>query len=414
MSLPQTAPRKAALAFIMVTVLLDVLALGIIIPILPRLIVSFVHDDMAVAARYIGLFGTLWALMQFVFSPVQGALSDHFGRRPVILLSNLGLGVDYIIMALAPGLSWLLVGRILAGITAASMSTSGAYIADVTPPQDRARRFGYISAAWGIGFVVGPALGGVLGGIDPRLPFWIAAALSLTNFVYGLFVLPESLPADRRAPFSLARANPLGALGFLRAHSGLLGLAGVNALYWLAHQVLPSVFVAYTMFRYNWSETTVGLSLAASGVCTLIVQGFLVGRVVPRIGERRAIILGLLFGASGFAMFGAAASGVWLFAGIAILSLWGFYAPASQALMSRRVGASEQGQLQGANMSVMALTGLVGPCLFTLSFAHFIGRERTFLFPGAPFYLASGLLVMAALLAFRICTAMLREAESVS
>ena len=243
------APRRAAFAFVFVTVLLDMLALGIIIPVLPKLVVDFVGGDAAEGARVYGLFGTAWALMQFFFSPVQGALSDRFGRRPVILLSNVGVGLDYVVMALAPTLYWLFLGRVISGITAASIATSYAYVADVTPPADRAARFGLLGAGFGVGFVLGPALGGLTGAIDPRLPFWIAAGLSLLNALYGFFVLPESLPKERRAAFEWRRANPIGALALLRSQRQLIGFAGVNFLSNLAHAALPSVGVLYMMHR---------------------------------------------------------------------------------------------------------------------------------------------------------------------
>src|SRR5215471_2974055 len=298
--------RSAAFIFVFITILLDMLALGIIIPVLPRLVVDFVGGDAARGADYLGLFGTAWALMQFVFSPVHGMLSDRFGRKPVILISNFGLGLDYIVMALAPTLWWLLAGRIISGICAASISTSYAYIADVTPAEKRAARFGMMGVAFGAGFVLGPALGGLAGNLDPRLPFWIAAGLSLLNALYGVLVLPESLPAERRAPFAWRRANPLGALGLLRSKPQLLGLAGVSFLNALAHASLPSIGVLYMMTRYGWDERAVGFTLAAVGVCSMLVQGGLIGPVVGRFGERLALLVGLVFGMAGFATFGLA------------------------------------------------------------------------------------------------------------
>ena len=285
---PHPTPRRAALVFIFITVLLDILALGIIIPVLPKLVENFLGGNTAAAAEMYGLFGTVWALMQFVFSPVLGALSDRFGRRPVILISCFGLGFDYILMALAPTLIWLFVGRVISGITAASIPTAGAYITDVTPAEKRAAGFGILGAAFGIGFVLGPALGGVLGGINPRLPFWVAAGMSLLNAMYGLFVLPESHSPERRASFLWSRANPVGSLTLLRSHPELLGLATVNFLYYLAHEVLPSTFVLYAGYRYNWDERAVGLTLAVVGVCTGIVQAGLIKPIVARFGERRA------------------------------------------------------------------------------------------------------------------------------
>jgi len=264
-------PRRAALAFIFVTVVLDMLALGMIVPVLPKLVEDFVGGNTARAAEIYGLFGTVWALMQFVFSPVLGGLSDRYGRRPVILLSNLGLGLDYLVMALAPGIAWLFVGRVISGITAASFSTAYAYITDVTPPEKRAASFGMMSAAFGLGFVLGPAIGGVLGHIDPRLPFWVAAGFSLLNYLYGLLVLPESLAPERRERFSWRRANPVGSITLLRSHRELFGLAFVNFIGSIAHEALPTTFVLYAMYRYGWNERTVGLAIAAVGVCSAIV-----------------------------------------------------------------------------------------------------------------------------------------------
>src|SRR5271156_6755033 len=286
---PATAPaRGAAVAFIFVTILLDMLALGLIMPILPKLVESFVDNDTARAARIFGLFGTAWALMQFVFSPILGSLSDRFGRRPVVLLSNFGLGLDYVLMALAPSLIWLFVGRVISGITSASVSTAFAYIADITPPERRAAVFGKIGVAFGAGFILGPALGGLLGGLDPRLPFWVAAGLSFANTLYGLLILPESLPPERRAAFRWKSANPLGALHLLGSNRILTGLSVVTFLAQLAHVVLPSTFVLYATYRYGWNTATVGLTLAIVGICSMVVQGAAIGPLVGRLGERRA------------------------------------------------------------------------------------------------------------------------------
>jgi DHA1 family tetracycline resistance protein-like MFS transporter len=390
---PAAAARRPALIFIFITVLLDMLALGMMIPVLPKLVVAFEGGDNAAAAEIFGLFGTVWALMQFVFSPVQGALSDRFGRRPVILLSNLGMGLDYVLMALAPNLGVLLIGRIISGICAASISTSFAYIADVTPPDKRAGGFGLVGTAFGVGFVLGPAVGGLLGGFDLRLPFWGAAALSLLNFLYGLLVLPESLPKDRRTPFAWKRANPVGALALLRGYPQLLGLATVSFLQNLAHVVLPSVFVLYASYRYDWDERAVGLTLAAVGVCSAVVQGGLVRPIVARAGERRAMLLGLACGAIGFAIYGAASTGALFCIGIPVMSLWGLTGPSIQALMTRRVDAREQGRLQGALSSLQGVAGLIGPGIFTQSFARAIGAGHGWQVPGAPFLLAALLLV---------------------
>jgi len=393
------------MAFIFITILLDTLALGLVIPVLPKLVESFVDNDTARAAQIFGLFGTAWAAMQFFFSPVLGGLSDRFGRRPVVLLSNFGLALDYVLMALAPSLSWLFVGRVISGITSASISTSFAYIADITPPERRAAVFGKVGAAFGAGFILGPALGGLLGGMDPRLPFWVAAGLSFANTLYGLLILPESLARDRRAPFRWKSANPFGALHLLRSDSVLAGLSVANFFAQVAHVVLPSTFVLYATYRYGWDAATVGLTLAMVGICAMAVQGAGVGPIVRRLGERGALLLGLGCGALGFLIFGAAPSGPLFWLGIPVMALWGVAGAAVQALMTRLVAPDRQGQLQGAITSVQSVSQLVGPFLFTLTFAYFIGPQAPLKLPGAPFLLASALLVLAMVIAARTLAA---------
>jgi DHA1 family tetracycline resistance protein-like MFS transporter len=401
MNNPVRPPRNAAVTFIFVTVLIDMLSFGMIIPVLPMLVQDFVGGSAARAAQMYGLFGTAWALMQFIFSPVQGSLSDHFGRRTVILTSCAGLGLDFILMALAPNLWWLLVGRVISGITAASFSTAGAYISDVTPPEKRAASFGVIGAAFGVGFVLGPALGGVLGAISPRLPFWAAAVMALANVCWGLFVLPESLPKERRVPFSWKTAHPLGALKLLRSHPVLLGLAGSFFLMNLAHVVLPSVTVLYMHYRYGWDARSVGLLLAGVGICSLIVQGFLVKPLVRWLKERRAMALGLTFGAAGFAIYGLAPTGTLFWIGVPVMALWGIATPSLQAIMTGLVGPTEQGRLQGALASLTGLASLLGPTAFTQTFAAFISTRADWQMPGAPFLLAAALVFIAMLLAWR-------------
>jgi MFS transporter, DHA1 family, tetracycline resistance protein len=392
--------REAAFAFIFATVLLDMLAVGIIIPVLPKLVFDFLGGDAEETAKILGIFGTAWALMQFFFSPLQGALSDSFGRRLMILLSNFGVGLDYVLMALAPTLGWLFVGRVISGITAASISTAYAYVADVTPPEKRAARFGLLGAAFGAGFVLGPALGGLAGTISPRLPFWIAAGLSLANALYGLVILPESLPAARRSRFLWRRANPFGALALLRSQAMLFRLATVNFLGNLAHAVLPSIGVLYMMYRYGWNESIVGLTLAGVGIASIIVSGVVVGPVTRWIGERATLMVGLLFGVAGFLIFALAPTGLIFWLAVPVMALWGLEGPACMALMSRLVGSSEQGRLQGANASVTGIANLFGPGLFTLTFAFAIGGGREFNLPGAPFLIASLLLAAAAVTAW--------------
>jgi DHA1 family tetracycline resistance protein-like MFS transporter len=396
--------RRAALAFIFITVVLDMLALGMIVPVLPKLIEDFVHGNTARAAEIYGLFGTVWALMQFVFSPVLGSLSDRYGRRTVILLSNFGLGLDYIVMALAPGVGWLFLGRIISGISSASISTASAYIADVAPPEKRAAGFGMLSAAFGLGFVVGPALGGVFGNIDPRLPFWVAAGFSLLNAMYGLFVLPESLPPEKREAFSWRRANPVGSIKLLRSHAELFGLSISSFLGNVAHEALPTTFVLYAMYRYGWNERTVGLALATVGVCSAIVGAGLVQPAVARFGERRVMLAGLWFGVLGFAIYGLANTGLVFWMAVPVGGLWGLSGPPMQGLMTRHVNASEQGQLQGALSSLRGIAFMIGPLVFTNTFAAFIGPVRDWHLPGAPYLLAGLMLTAATIAAWRATT----------
>lgn len=394
--------RAPGLVFIWITVALDILAIGVVIPVLPHLIKQFVDGSVETAAWWVGVFGSAFALAQFLASPVQGALSDRFGRRPVVLLSNLGLGLDFVLMALANTLPLLFLGRVLAGLTSASISTANAYIADITPAEKRAGAFGMLGAAFGIGFVLGPALGGVLGEIDVRLPFWVAAGLSLANFLYGFFVLPESLPAEKRSPrFDVKRANPLGALRLLAQARGVLGLAGVVFLSQLAHYVLPSVYVLYTDYRYGWSELDVGLTLGLVGLCNAFVQAVLVRKLVPRIGERRAVGIGLASGLLGFAWMGLAPTGTLFLLSVPLMALWGLAGPATQSLVTQRVDPTLQGRLQGSLASLVSTAGIFGPFLFTAIFRLFIGEHPPAYLPGAAFLFSAALLGAAWVLAHR-------------
>lgn len=399
--MPPPPRRQAALAFIFVTVLIDMLAFGMIIPVLPMLVQDFAGGSAARAAEIYGVFGTAWALMQLIFSPVQGALSDHFGRRPVILISCAGLGLDFVLMALAPNLWWLLAGRVISGIAAASFSTAGAYIADITPPEKRAASFGLIGAAFGIGFVLGPALGGLLGAISPRLPFWASAFMALANVGWGLFVLPESLSKDKRVAFAWKHANPLGALKLLRSHPMLAGLAASYFLMNLAHGVLPSTTVLYMHYRYAFDTRAVGVLLAGVGISSLLVQGLLVKPAVRWLKERRAMAVGLTFGAAGFAIYGLAPTGRIFWIGVPVMALWGLATPSMQTLMTRLVDSTEQGRLQGALASLTGLASLIGPTAFTQTFAIFISTRADWDLPGAPFLLAALLVIAAMLLAWR-------------
>jgi DHA1 family tetracycline resistance protein-like MFS transporter len=389
---------RAAVAFIFVTLLLDSIALGIVVPVLPKLVLRFEGGDSAGAATVYGAFGTVFSAMQFLFMPVLGALSDRMGRRPVILVSLTGLGLDYVLMALAPSLGWLLVGRVIAGICAANFSTATAYIADVTPPEKRAASFGMLGAAFGVGFVAGPVLGGVLGSLEPRLPFWAAAGLTLANALYGFFVLPESLAPERRRPFAWAQANPIGSLRLVGHYRHVLGLVSVLFLYRVAHDVQPSMWVLYTDYRYGWDERTVGFVLGVLGVLGAVTSAVLVAPIVRWLGERRALLFGLLCGAAGFVVYGLAPTGAAFMAGVPLVALWFVSGPAAQAILTRRVDPTEQGRLQGAIGSVQGVASVIAPGLFTGVFAAAIAGGREL--PGAPFLLAGLLLVASGALAW--------------
>jgi DHA1 family tetracycline resistance protein-like MFS transporter len=392
---------RAAFAFVFVTVALDMLALGVMIPVLPELILQLSGGDRPSAVETSGVFSFAWATMQFLFSPLLGAVSDRFGRRPVILISNLGLGLDYLLMANAPTLAWLFAGRVISGITASSFSAAGAYIADVTPPAQRAAKFGQLGAAFGLGFVVGPAIGGLLGDISLRLPLWVAAGLSLTNFLYGLFVLPESLPKEQRSAFSLAKANPIGTLRLFRSERALLGLAIVAFVELLAHEVLPSIFVLYTDARYAWHEHEVGLSLALIGISSTIVSVVLVGPAVKRFGERATLLGGIALGAIGLATYAAAPTGGIFLSGTVFVALWGLASAPEQSIMSRVVGPQAQGQLQGGLSSLQGIAGMIAPLFYSRLLAAALRAEGSMHVVGAPFWTASAMLVLATVLAWR-------------
>jgi DHA1 family tetracycline resistance protein-like MFS transporter len=400
------AARKAALAFIFITVLIDVLAFGVIIPVLPHLVQQMVGGNISTAAWWVGGFGVAFSLIQFVCSPIQGTLSDRHGRRPVILLSCLGLGLDFVFMALAPSLAWLFVGRIISAATSASFTTANAYIADVTTHEDRAKGFGMIGAAFGLGFIIGPLIGGVLGDINLRLPFWFAAGLALLNFCYGVLVLPESLPVEKRTThFDWSHANPVGSLKLLRSYPQVFGLAAVIFIANLAHYVYPSIFVLFADYSYGWGQKEVGYVLALVGVLSVIVNVLLVGRMVKAMGERRAVLLGLACGAVGFAVYGVAGQG-WIFLlGLPISALWAIAAPATQSLITRQVGADAQGRIQGALTSLVSLAGIVGPAIFAGSFGWFVSDAAPVKLPGIPFLIAAVLLVVAWLVTLRFTDA---------
>jgi DHA1 family tetracycline resistance protein-like MFS transporter len=401
MSVLSGSRHKAAIAFILVTAMLDIVAMGIIIPVLPTLIEQFAGSN-ADAGWINGLFIALWAGMQFVASPVIGSLSDQHGRRPVILLSTLGLSADYVLMAVAPNLWWLALGRIIAGVTSSSFTTVFAYMADITPPEGRAKAYGLIGAAFSAGFVVGPLMGGFLGEISPRAPFWTAAAMSGVAFLYGLFILPESLVPEKRMAFSWRRANPLGAMALLRSHPELSGLALVTFLLHFAHHVFSAVFVLYAAYRYGWHAWEVGVLLALVGILDMIMQGLFVGRVVKRFGDRATMIFGLFGGAVGISLMGLAPTGLVFTLAMFPNALWGLAMPTLQSLMTRRVSESEQGQLQGASMSVASIAGVISPLFFGAVYARSIGEAAAVPFPGLSFLIAAAVLLLAALIGWAV------------
>lgn len=394
---PPAPRRRATIAFILVTALLDVMSMGIIIPVLPQLIEKLAGSNSA-AGLWNGVFVALWAAMQFVCSPIIGSLSDRFGRRPVILTSIAGLALDFVLVALAPNLWWLALGRILAGVTSSSFTSVFAYMADITAPEDRARGYGLIGAAFSGGFVAGPLLGGLLGEISLRAPFWAAAGLTAVAFLYGLFVLPESLPPEKRMAFSWKRANPFGALRLLQSHRELSGLAIVTFMLHFAHHLFSAVFVLYAGDRYGWGAWQVGTLLAMVGVLDMAVQGMLVGPVVRRLGDRATMVVGLGFGALGVAAMGLASNG-WLFiAAMFPNALWGLAMPTLQSLMTQHVSESEQGQLQGATNSVASIAGVLSPVFFGTIYSLSVGPAPALPFIGSAFLISAAVLGGAAAL----------------
>jgi len=404
--------RRAAFGFIFASALLNAVSFGITIPILPGLIKEFAGGDTATAAEWNMLFGSVWGVMQFFFGPILGALSDRIGRRPVLLISFLGLAFDFLFLVFAPSLIWLFVARIVNGMTAASFSTANAYVADVTPVDQRARYFGFMGASFGFGFLIGPVLGGLLAGpymqslvgdFAIRLPFAVAGILALLNFLYGLFVLPESLPPERRsARFDWRRANPVGSLKFLFEHGKLAGLATVGFLFQIAHNVLPAVFVLYTGYRYNWDIQTISLTMFLTGALGIFMQTLVVGPVVRNLGERGALLIGCAGAALGFLCYGLAPTGLTYLMAAPIFALSNLLSPGLQGLMTRRVGPEAQGRLQGANQSLAGIATIIGPFLFGGSFAYALKHESLSAWPGLPILIASSLMVAAFFVAWRV------------
>ncbi len=394
-------PRKPALVFIFFTLFLDVLGIGLIVPILPKLVEQLAGGGVESASFIYGWLAGLYALMQFLFAPIIGSLSDRFGRRPVILLSLFGSGLDYFLLAWAPTLPWFFLGRILSGISGANFSAAAAYIADVSPPERRSANFGILGAAFGLGFIFGPALGGWLGHYGLRVPFCAAGILTLLNWLYGFLILPESLKPENKRAFSLKRSNPVTALLDLRKQHLVLGLSTSYFISSIAHQVYPSIWVLYTGYRYDWGTKQTGLSLALVGLMAAIVQGGLTRKIIPLIGERRSAVSGLFIMSAALIGYGFAPEGWMVYFIIIFGSLSGIAVPAIQGMISRTVSDNEQGGIQGSLTSLQSVAGFIGPPLATGIFGYFISENVPVIVPGAPFFFSSGLVVMAAMLAAR-------------
>jgi DHA1 family tetracycline resistance protein-like MFS transporter len=403
MSTRPRTPGGHAVAFVAITVLLDTVGFGLILPIMPTLLMELTGESVSRAAIYGGWLTFVYAVMQFLFAPILGNLSDRFGRRPVLLAAIAALGVDYVILGFAPNLGWLFLGRLIAGIAGASFTPAYAYVADITPPERRAQNFGLVSGAFGVGFIVGPALGGLLGSLGPRAPFFAAALLSLANFAYGYFVLAESLPRERRRPFAWRRANPLGTLLQMRKQPVVLGLLGALFLWMVAHQVMPATWGFYTKFRFGWSEAMIGASLALAGLVMATSQATLLRILVPRLGERRAALIGISIAGLGYLGYATATASWMMFAWLATWFFGAIVMPSTNALMSHRIAADAQGELQGAVASLYSLSSIVGPPLMTQLFGRFSAPNAPIHLPGAAF-IAATLLAMSSLIIYWLAT----------
>jgi MFS transporter, DHA1 family, tetracycline resistance protein len=393
---------RLALVFIFITMFVDTVGLGVIIPVAPRLISHLTGEGMSGAAWWGGWLATAYSAMLFLFSPMMGNLSDRFGRKPILILSLLAMGVDYLITGLAPTIWWLFIGRILSGMAGASYTTANAYIADVTPPEKRAANFGLTGAAFGIGFVVGPAIGGLLGQYDVRLPFFASAALAVANALFGLIVMQESLPPAKRRKFELWRANPLGALKAVRRHPAVLGFIAIFVLMRLAHDANPVIWSYYVYLKFHWTTTQLGLAMAFLGIVMACVFGFLTRIVIPRTGEIRAAYIGLMSGAIGFVGYAFASQGWMMYPWMLVWALMGLAMPSINGIISKQVPGNEQGEVQGALASVGGITSIVAPVMLTNVFSYFTGARAPVYFPGAAFLLAGLLLALAAFLLSRM------------
>ena len=394
--------RKAAIGFIFITLLIDVTGLGLIIPVVPKLIEDLLHtSNISKVALFGGLLTFSYAIMQFLFAPVLGNLSDKYGRRPVLLFSLLGFGLDYILLAFAPSIGWLFVGRIIAGITGASMTTASAYIADISTPETRAQNFGMIGAAFGLGFIVGPMIGGLLGEMGPRIPFLVAAGLALLNAAYGYFVLPESLDVSNRRAFDWKRANPISSLKNLSRFPAVAGLIVSFFLIYVASHAVQSNWSYFNIEKFKWSPKMIGISLAVVGVLVSLVQGVLVRFVNPKIGNERSVYVGLGLYTIGLILFGLASQSWMMFVFLIPYCLGGISGPGLQAIISGSVPSNEQGELQGSLTSIISITSIVGPLVMSNLFAFFTGPIAPFYFPGAPFMLAALLMLLSCFFAYK-------------
>jgi len=394
--------HKAALGFIFLTLLIDVTGLGIIIPVLPKLIEELIHGNISMASRYAGWLTFAYAIMQFLFSPFLGNLSDKFGRRPILLFSLFGFGVDYVFLSFAPTIGWLFVGRIIAGITGASFTTATAYIADISAPADRAKTFGLIGAAFGLGFIIGPVAGGLLGQYGSRVPFLAAAALAFINFFYGLFVLPESLPVKNRRSFEWKRANPFGAFKHLKKYPAVGALSVSFFLVYMAVQSVQSVWSFFGIERFKWSPKIIGISLGMVGLLVGLVQGVLIRYINPKLGNTKSIYTGFGLYALGLVLFACATQGWMMFVFLIPYCLGGIAGPALQSIITGHVPANEQGELQGALTSLISATSIVSPVIMTGLFAYFTSNRTSVYFPGAPFVLGAVLMAAAGFVAYNV------------
>lgn len=393
--------KSAAIGFIFITLLIDITGWGIVIPVVPKLIQELIHNpDLSVASQYGGWLSFVYAAMQFVFASVLGGLSDRYGRRPIILFSLLGFSINFMIQALAPTIFWLFVGRIFSGITGASITTASAYIADISTDEDRAKNFGMIGAAFGLGFIIGPVIGGILGQYGPRVPFYAASVLCLVNFLYGLFILPESLDKANRRPFNWKRANPVGSLLQLRKYPQILGLIAALIFVYIAGHAVQTNWTFFTMYKFNWTEKLVGISLGVSGFMAALVQGYLIRFIQPKLGNEKSIFYGLSLYAVGMILFAFASESWMMFAFLIPYGLGGIAGPALQSVISSEVPKNEQGELQGALASLVSLTAIIGPPLMTNIFYYFTHDSAPFIFPGAPFFLGFLLMAISAVIVY--------------